>query len=129
LTCGEQPLDALLLHRDHQQDILRHCWTGFTDGRVNWKNERVGAGYVVGAGQVPDEELAVLVGDPLNPLHAETAGLLQLPTRLGAGQLVPLLVFVDNLMLLDILKSWGKANFNPQSNGVMHFDVVLPLLK
>jgi len=51
------------------------------------------AGYVVGADQVPDDELAVRVGDPLSTLHTEAAGLLQLHTRLGVGQQDPLMAY------------------------------------
>jgi hypothetical protein len=36
-----------------------------------------------GAGPVPDEDLAVLVGDPLSTLRAEAAGVLQLLTQLS----------------------------------------------
>ncbi len=59
--------EPLRLHREHQQDALRHSWAGLvigTDGGVYWKNECMGAGYAVGAGQVPDDEQAVLVGGP-----------------------------------------------------------------
>jgi hypothetical protein len=86
------------------------------------------AGYVVGTGQIPDEELAVRVGGPLSSLHAEAAGLLELLTLLGAEQQALLLVFVDSLVLLDILQSWGRANFHPRPNDIVHFDVILPLL-
>ncbi len=35
------------------------------------------------------------------------------------------LVFVDNLLLLDILQRWGKANFNPRPTDIVHFDLSL----
>ena len=118
------------LHREHQQDALRHSWTGLivgTDGGVNWKNERMGAGYAVGAGQVSDDEQAVRVEGPLSSLRAEAAGLLQCLTR--QSQQAPLLGFVDSLGMLDTLQKWGTANFNPRPNDVRHFDVIFPLLR
>ncbi len=41
----------------------------------------------------------------------------------------PLLVFVDSLVMLNILQHWEKANFNPDPNDAVHFDVILPLLE
>jgi hypothetical protein len=38
-------------------------------------------------------------------------------------------VFVDSSVLLNILQNWGTANFNPEPNDVVHFDVILPLLE
>ena len=73
--------EPLRLHQEHQQDSLRHSWTGLiagTDGGVKWRDERMSAGYVVGADPVPVEVLAVRVGGPLSTLRAEAAGLLQL---------------------------------------------------
>ncbi len=69
------------------------------------------------------------VGSPLSLLRAEAAWLLQLLCRLCETHLAPLLVFVDSLVLLNILQHWGKANFNPDPNDVVHFDVILPLLE
>ena len=60
-----------------------HSWTGLiagTDSGVKWHDERMSAGYVVGADPVPVEVLAVRVAGPLSSvstLRAETAGLLQ----------------------------------------------------
>ena len=128
--CEEQAPEPLRLHREHQQDALRHSWAGLivgTDGGVNWKNERMGAGYAVGAGQMSDDEQAVRVGGPLSSLRAEAAGLLQCLTR--QSQQAPLLGFVDSLGMLDTLQKWGTANFNPRPNDVRHFDVIFPLLR
>ena len=53
--------------QENQQDALQHTWAGYiadTDGGADWKDEHTDAGYVVGAGQVPEEELAVRVGGP-----------------------------------------------------------------
>lgn len=127
---GQLP-EPLRLHREHQQDALRHSWTGLvagTDGGVRWRDERMSAGYVVGADPVPEKELAVRVGGPLSTLRAEAAGLLQLLTQLNENQQAPLLVFMDSLVLLDILQKWGQANFNPLPSDIIHFDVIFPLL-
>ena len=123
--------EPLRLHQEHQQDALRHSWTGLiagTDGGVKWRDEHMSAGYVVGADPVPVEVLAVRVGGPLSTLRAEAAGLLQLLARLSEKQQAPLLVFIDSLVLLDILQKWGKASFNPRPNDILHFDVIFPLL-
>ena len=39
----------------------------------------------------------------------------------------PLLVFIDSLVLLDILQKWEKASFNSRPHDILHFDV-FPLL-
>jgi hypothetical protein len=65
----------------------------------------------------------------LSSLRAETAGLHQLLTRLGGGPQALLLVLVDSLVLIDILQRWGRANFNPCTKDIMHFDVIFPLVK
>ena len=93
--------EPLRLHQEHQQDALRHSWTGLiagTDGGVKWRDERMSAGYVVGADPVPVEVLAVRVGGPLSTLRAEAAGLLQLLACLSEKQQAPLLVFIDSLV-------------------------------
>ncbi len=105
--------EPLRLHQEHQQDALRHSWTGHiagTDGGVKWHDERMSAGYVVGADPVPVEVLAVRVGGPLSTLRAEAAGLLQLLACLSEKQQAPLLVFIDSLVLLDILGSVGESD-------------------
>ncbi len=43
-------------------------------------------------------------------------------------QQAPLLVFINSLVLLDILQKLGKARFNPRPNEILHFDVIFPLL-
>ena len=47
---------------------------------------------------------------------------------LRAGSSTPLLVFVDCLVLLDILQRWGQVSFHPHPADVVHFDVIFPLL-
>ena len=89
----------------------------------------MGAGFAVGTDKVTAAVLAVRVGGPLSSLRAEAAGLLQLLCSLRTSHPAPLLVFVDSLVLLNILQNWGTANFNPEPNDVVHFDVILPLLE
>ena len=40
------------------------------------------------------------------------------------GHGVNLLVFVDCLIVLDILSKWGHTDFYPDSKEVVHFDVI-----
>ena len=130
--CHEKTPATLRLHQENQQDALRHTWDGHiagTDGGVQWKNQRMGAGFAVGTDKVTAAVLAVRVGGPLSSLRAEAAGLLQLLCSLRTSHPAPLLVFVDSLVLLNILQNWGTANFNPEPNDVVHFDVILPLLE
>ena len=42
---------------------------------------------------------------------------------------VRLTVFIDCLCLLQFLSKWGKANYWPGPKEIIHFDVLLPLLK
>ena len=62
--------------------------------------------------------------------RAEAASLLQLLRDMAIkhGRSVSLLIFIDCLVLLDILRKWGTHNFHPQSKEVVHFDVMYPLL-
>ena len=53
---SEDPTPRLLVHRQHQQDALRHSWDGLvagTDGSVDERTEMMGAGYVLGADPLP----------------------------------------------------------------------------
>ena len=63
-------------------------------------------------------------------LRAEAAGLLQLllDVRQRFGHYVHLLIFVDCLVVLDILKKWGHNDFHPGPKEVIHFTVVRPLI-
>jgi hypothetical protein len=63
-------------------------------------------------------------------LKSTACRLLQLLTRLSEHQQAPLLVFIDNLVLLDILHKWGKANFNPRVPrpcDIINFDVIFAI--
>ena len=118
-------------YQENQQDALRLIWTGIvagTDGGVDWKNERMGAGYVTGTAQETETSFSASVGGPLSTLRAEGASLLRLLLDLRDGSSTPLLVFVDCLVLLDILQRWGQVSFHPHPADVVHFDVIFPLL-
>jgi hypothetical protein len=101
------PARLLQWYQETQQDDLRLTWPGIiagTDGGVAWKTERMGAGYVIGTEQAVELVLSVRVGGPLSTLRAEAASLLQLLIDLCDRSSTPLLIFVDSLVLLDILQ-------------------------
>ena len=125
---GVLPL-ALQLHRANQQDAIQYTWLGWvagTDGSVNYKQERMGAGYAVGVGPVPLLELSAPVGGPLSTLRSEAASLHAL--LLKTPSTTDLLVFIDSLVLLLILKRWGYSDFWPDPGDLAHFDVIIPIL-
>ncbi len=130
---GESP-PALGLHWENQQDAIRHTWKGHiagTDGGVQWKEQRMTAGYVLGSDRTPETVLAVRVGGPLSSLRAKAVALYQLLMTLLSSRLAmmaPLLVFVDNLILLHILDHCGRLNYHPGPTVVIHFDVIMQLL-
>jgi ribonuclease HI len=112
---------------------MRWGWDGLvagTDGSVDERTEQMGTGYVVGDDRVPLMILSSPVGGPLASIRSEAAGLLQLLRDIATnhGRHVRLLVFIDCLVLLDILRRWGTHNFNPRPKEVVHFDVIYPLL-
>ena len=116
-------------YQEHQQDALRLTWAGIiagTDGGVDWKNERMGAGYATGAERETETSFSASVGGPLSTLQG--ASLLQLLLDLSNQLSTPLLVFVDCLVLLDILQRWGQVSFHPHPADVIHFDVIFSLL-
>ena len=90
----------------------------------------MGAGYVLGGDPVPLLTFFARVGGPLATTRAEAVGLLQLlqDVRERIGRRVNRLVFVDCLVLLDILSKWGRDDFYPEPREVVHFDVIRPLL-
>ena len=123
----------LLIHRQHQQDALRHDWDGLvagTDGSVDVRAERMGAGYVLGADPVPIRVFSARVGGPLSTARAEAASLLQLllDVRQHYSHQTHLLVFVDCLVVLDILQKWGRSDFHPGPKEIVHFAVIRQLL-
>jgi hypothetical protein len=131
--CAHPVPPLLLIHRQHQQDALRHSWTGLvagTDGSVDERTEAMGAGYVLGADTEPIISFSARVGGPLASARAEAASLLQLlqDVRQRFGSQVHLLIFVDCLVILDILRKWGRNDFHPNPKEIVHFAVIRPLL-
>jgi hypothetical protein len=89
----------------------------------------------IGSDSTPETVLAVRVGGPLLSLRAEAVALYLLLMSLLSSpiaMMAPLLVFVDNLVLLHILDHWGRKlrriDYNPEPTEVIHFDVVMQLL-
>ncbi len=87
-------------------------WDGLiagTDGIVNECNEVMSAGYVLGAEPQPIISFFARVGGPLASTRAEAASLLQLlrDVRQRYSNRVHLLIFVDCLVVLDIIRKWG----------------------
>ena len=123
----EGPLPfALQLYRAHQQDAAQYAWLGWvagTDGSVDYKQERMGAGFAVGLEPALLLELSAPVGGPLATLRSEAASFHAL--LLKAPPAVNLLVFIDSLALLLILKRWGCSDFWPDPGDLVHFDVIL----
>ncbi len=111
----KDPVPRLLqVHRNHQQDSMRWGWDGLvagTDGSVDERTEHMGTGYVVGNDRVPMMILSSPIGGPLASIRSEAAGLLQLLRDFATehGRHVRLLVFIDCLVLLDILRRWGMT--------------------
>ena len=70
------------------------------------------------------------VGGPLSSIQPEAASLLQILLDVAViyDNRTPLLIFVDCLVLLDILSRWGRYDFHPSPKDVVHFDVISPLL-
>jgi hypothetical protein len=98
-----QPL--LQVHSNHQQDSGWDGLVACTDDSVDERTEHMGTGYVVGDDSVPLMILSSPVGGPLASIRSEGAGLLQLLRNITTnhGRHVCLLVFIDCLVLLDIL--------------------------
>jgi ribonuclease HI len=124
----------LLLHRQNQQDSLRHTWDGLvagTDGSVDVRAERMGAAYVLGADPDPIAIFFARVGGPLASARAEAASLLQILRDVKGkyGRHVHLLIFVDCLVILDILRKWGRSEFHPDPKEIIHFTVIYPLIE
>jgi hypothetical protein len=101
-----------------------------TDGSVDKRSEQMGAGYVLGDQPEPILTFHARVGGPLATTRAEAASILKLlqDVRMSKGHGVNLLVFVDCLVVLDILSKWGRTDFYPDPKEVVHFDVIRHLL-
>jgi len=131
--CADVVPPRLQYYRQHQQDALRYTWDGpiaGTDGSVDVKTESMGAGYVVGVDPVPLMTLSIRVGGPLATTRAEAASMLRLvrDIRQTNTNRINLLVFVDCLVVLDILRKWGRCDYHPRPKDVVHFDVIWQLL-
>ena len=90
--------------------------------------ELMGAGYVLGDDPVPILTFHARVG---GPLASEAASLLQLlkDVRLCYIHRVHLLIFVDCLVILDIMRKWGRSDYHPGPKEIIHFTVLRPLLE
>ena len=131
--CIDRVPRALKLYREHQQDARQYTFQGLiggTDGSANIRTDRMGAGFALGRQKEPLMTYYASVGGPLASLRAEAASLFQLLSR--AREQFPgcadLLVFIDCLVLLNILLKWGRSDFQPQPREIVHFDVLVPLL-
>ena len=124
---------TLCLYRQFQQDALQYTFPGLvggTDGSACMRTDRMGAGFALGTERKPLLQFSAPVGGPLSSMRAEAASLLQFLRRVRA--IFPdqhtLLIFIDCLVLLDILMKWGKSEFQPQPRDIVHFDILVPLL-
>ena len=89
----------------------------------------MGAGYVLGTDPEPIFILSAREEGPLASVRAEAASLLQLlrDAQKRNGRQVHLLIYVDCLVVLDILRKLG-GDSNPGPKEVVHFDAIRPLL-
>jgi ribonuclease HI len=94
------------------------------------RTDRMGAGFALGTERIPLLQFSAPVGGPVSSMRAEAASLLQYLRRVRAQfpDQHALLIFIDCLVLLDILMKWGKSEFQPQPRDIVHFDVLVPLL-
>ena len=49
--------------------------------------------------------------------------------KLHFERMIHLLVFIECLVLLQILQKWGRSDFWPDSRNIIHFDVIFPLIQ
>jgi hypothetical protein len=90
------------------------------------------AGYVLGAEPQPIISFFARVRGPLASTRVEAATLLQLlrDVRQRYSNRIHLLIFVDCLVVLDIIRIWGRNDFHPSPKDVVvHFAVIYPLLQ
>jgi hypothetical protein len=97
---------------------------------VDERTEAMGAGYVLGADPEPVISFFARVGGPLASARAEAAGLLQLLQDVlqRFGSQVHLLIFIDCLVILDILRKCERSDFHPSPKEIVHFAVIHLLL-
>ena len=125
---------ALGLYRQYQQDARQYTFAGLvggTDGSACVRTDRMGAGFALGIERIPLLQFSAPVGGPVSSLRAEAASLLHFLRRVRERfpDQCDLLIFIDCLVLLDILMKWGKSEFQPQPSDIVHFDILLPLLR
>ncbi len=83
--------------------------------------------YVVGADPIPILTFFARVSFLLQRPEPSLLQLLR-NVRERDSRHVILLIFVDCLVVLNILRKWGRDDFHPDPKEVAHFDVILPLL-
>ncbi len=85
----------------------------------------MGAGYVLDADSLPIISFFARVGGPLASARAEAASLLHWPLLRDVGQRYSnrahLLIFVDCLVVLDVIRKWGRNDFHPSPMEVATF--------
>jgi ribonuclease HI len=100
---------------------------------VDERNEVMSAGYVLGAEPQPILSFSARVGGPLASTTAEAASMpvfqLLRDVRHWYSNRVHLLIFVDCLVVLDIIRKWGRSDFHPSPKEAVHFAVFYPLLQ
>ena len=90
------------------------------------------AGYVALEGNVwpPILTLSRRVGGPLSTMRAEAASLLQFLRDVAEARdrLAHLLIFVDCLVILEVLMKWGRSDYHPRPREIVHVDILRQLL-
>jgi len=131
---SESSTHRLNSYRACQQDAVLftgHGLFGGCDGSADRKHERMGAGAVLTEGSTLDPilQISIPVGGPLASVRPEAVALLLQQIREKMDVPGRLTVFIDCLCLLQFLSKWGRANYWPGPKEIIHFDVLLPLLK
>ena len=112
---------------------MGHGLFGGCDGSVDRTRELMGAGGVLTEGNTlaATLQISIPVGGPLASVRPEAVALLCLLLRLREHMEAPaqLTKFIDCLCLLQCLSKWERANYWPGQKEIIHFDVLLPLLK
>ena len=107
--------------------------TAGTDGSVDLRAERMGAGYVVGTDLVPLMTLLIRVGGSTG--YDQSRSCQSVPASVGCSSVFwpphsPACVcrLSSGPGLLEILHKWGKHDYHPRLREIVHFDVICPLL-
>ena len=114
-SSADDPLRPSKCYRAKQQDACRHSHDGplaATDRSLSLRKERMGTSFVVveKPGSAVSLQFSGTVGGPLAILRAEAVGLLYLlrKVKVHFDRVLPLLVFIDCLVLLQILQKWRR---------------------